>query len=169
MINQEDPRIENLKNRIETLTCSVHHFIVRYRLASNNTKMFKKQCVRCGELTGGWISHCDIRIPESIDPIDDDLRERYNKSKQELTNALNDLIRSIKKSEFFEGYNEYLSSKEWNEKRRLVLKRCNRICEGCGMYGASQAHHLSYDHIGNEFLFELVGLCLDCHKRIHPE
>ena len=164
-----DQRIENLKAQIEKLSCDVHHFVIRRRLASNNVPMFKRQCTRCGELTGGWIPHCDIRIPESIDPIDDDLRERYNKSKQELTNALNDRIRELEKRDFFVGYSDYLASAEWDKRRKLVLKRCARICEGCGINVASQVHHLSYGNVGNEFLFELVGLCSDCHKRIHPE
>lgn len=61
----------------------------------------------------------------------------------------------------------YLLSEEWKIKRQKVINRCNNICEGCGEKKVTQVHHITYDHIGNELLFELVGLCDDCHSIAH--
>ena len=64
-------------------------------------------------------------------------------------------------------YDKYLRSDKWRELRWLVLERAGHICEGCGRGRAIQVHHRSYEHAGNEFLFELVALCGGCHKRLH--
>jgi hypothetical protein len=64
-------------------------------------------------------------------------------------------------------YSEYLKTGHWLEIRERIIKRCNGICEGCGENKATQVHHLTYKNKGNEFLFELIGLCSDCHNRIH--
>src|SRR5439155_22697334 len=70
---------------------------------------------------------------------------------------------------FWKKYNAYLESKEWQDKRERVLKRANGQCEGCGAKAATQAHHLTYAHVFNEFLFELVAVCDDCHQRLHAD
>ena len=33
----------------------------------------------------------------------------------------------------------------------------------------TQCHHLTYENVGEEFLFELVALCSDCHERLHQK
>ena len=70
--------------------------------------------------------------------------------------------------EWREWYDLYLRSPEWAERRRLVLERASGRCEGCRKRGATQVHHLTYTHVGNELLFELVAICRSCHERIHP-
>ena len=65
-------------------------------------------------------------------------------------------------------YDRYLESPAWAERRRLVLERAGGKCEGCRKRLATQVHHLTYEHVGNELLFELVAVCRDCHERIHP-
>ena len=64
-------------------------------------------------------------------------------------------------------YREYLNSAEWERKRQQILERAQGRCEGCGVEEPREVHHLTYAHIGNEFLFELVGLCTGCHDRLH--
>jgi len=67
-------------------------------------------------------------------------------------------------------YKEYRKTPEWKRKRALILKRDKHQCQGCSTAPATQAHHLTYDHVGEEFLFELVTVCNSCHKRLHdPE
>jgi uncharacterized phage protein (TIGR02220 family) len=63
----------------------------------------------------------------------------------------------------------YLQSKEWQEKRRAVVERAMHRCEGCGIYlgEKGQVHHLTYAHWKDEFLFELIYVCSDCHNRLH--
>jgi hypothetical protein len=66
-------------------------------------------------------------------------------------------------------YAAYRRTPRWQKKRSLVLRRANGICEGCAEAPAEVIHHLSYDHMGDELLFELVALCHWCHERAHPE
>lgn len=62
-----------------------------------------------------------------------------------------------------------MNSSEWKTRRRLVMERAKGLCEGCRQADAAEVHHLSYEHLGNEFLFELVALCRDCHSRVHAK
>lgn len=64
-------------------------------------------------------------------------------------------------------YAGYLKSEEWALRRDLVLQRAGGRCEGCRLKAASEVHHLTYEHVTHEFLFELVALCDGCHDRIH--
>lgn len=66
-------------------------------------------------------------------------------------------------------YAAYLRSPAWASLRRQILLRAGFVCEGCGAKPAEEVHHLNYDHIGGEFLWELVAVCQECHHRLHPE
>jgi 5-methylcytosine-specific restriction endonuclease McrA len=57
---------------------------------------------------------------------------------------------------------------EWRAKSQAVLRRENYVCQGCGGR-ATQAHHLTYEHAFNEFLFELVAVCEECHAQLHAD
>ena len=172
MVNIEqyqDTRLENLQKQIKSLECTHPNKKVRYKLASNNTKMFKLQCVRCGELFGEWISHYKIKNQTEIKEIDENLIYNFNQTICELKKALNDRVKDLNKIDFHEWYGDYLKSDGWFEKRMLVFERCGGRCEGCGIKRSTQVHHKTYANVGKEFLFELVGLCIDCHERIHKE
>lgn len=67
------------------------------------------------------------------------------------------------------NYAAYLKTPAWRERRALVMKRAKNVCEGCGQAKATEVHHLTYAHIGKEFLFELVALCGACHDRWHKQ
>jgi hypothetical protein len=47
------------------------------------------------------------------------------------------------------------------------MGRANNLCEGCGRRRAAQVHHLTYDHVFDEFLWELIAICDECHSRVH--
>jgi len=164
-----DARLENIQKQINSLECTHPKKEVRYKLASNNSKMWKEQCIRCGETFGEWIPHKDITNPDERREIDDNLRNIYSQTCFELRKALQDRVNEINKKDFHEWYKAYLQSEDWHEKRRLVYDRCNGICEGCRLKRSTQVHHKTYQNVGNEFLFELLGVCKDCHERIHEE
>lgn len=65
------------------------------------------------------------------------------------------------------AYDEYMQSPEWKAIRALVFERSSGICEGCRRRKAVHVHHLTYDHFGAEFLWELAAVCLTCHERYH--
>lgn len=66
-----------------------------------------------------------------------------------------------------EFYTSYIQSSEWKQRREVILKRDNYLCQGCLRNPAAQVHHTTYDHLGQEFAFELISLCEPCHKRYH--
>ena len=68
-----------------------------------------------------------------------------------------------------ELYADYLKSQQWADKRDRVLRRANYHCEGCAQRPATDVHHLTYEHVTQEFLFELVALCRECHARVHEQ
>lgn len=65
------------------------------------------------------------------------------------------------------AYRAYLRTPEWQERRLLVLQRAGYICEGCLKAPATQVHHMSYEHCGDEFAWELRAVCDPCHDRYH--
>jgi 5-methylcytosine-specific restriction endonuclease McrA len=64
-------------------------------------------------------------------------------------------------------YEDYLQSPGWAELRRKVLAREKGICQGCTVEKATEVHHTTYSHVGNELLFELLALCSNCHAKVH--
>lgn len=59
-------------------------------------------------------------------------------------------------------YMQYIRSPEWRARSRHCLARANDRCQICGG-AASQAHHSSYIHFGNELDSELIAVCGYCH------
>jgi hypothetical protein len=70
-------------------------------------------------------------------------------------------------SDWWLRYDRHLVSDRWRELCRLVRQRTGGVCEGCGQLPVEEVHHMSYQHMGDEFLFELKGLCKPCHNRWH--
>lgn len=66
-----------------------------------------------------------------------------------------------------ERYQRYLCSREWAEKRKLVLIRSDNRCERCHGAPVSHVHHLTYIRKYDERPEDLQGLCEPCHEFIH--
>jgi len=64
-------------------------------------------------------------------------------------------------------YWRYLESREWKEKRNAVFQRENGICQGCQCEAIEHVHHSTYSHVFDELLYQLVGLCENCHRKAH--
>lgn len=66
-------------------------------------------------------------------------------------------------------YYEYINSYEWKLKRLEILKRDNYKCQyiDCNEENNLQIHHLSYEHVGDEFYDDLITLCKYHHALIH--
>jgi 5-methylcytosine-specific restriction endonuclease McrA len=141
---------------------------VRRVTIAGGATQFRQQCLTCGELIGQAISRASV--PPNVPPNDDGLAERYRKHRQaEYKSIIQRHVRKQKAhdTEWRAKYETYLQSPEWKAKRDKVLKRADGKCEGCGERPASEVHHLTYAHVCEEFLFELVALCTDCHARVH--
>ena len=78
----------------------------------------------------------------------------------------NRVVSSVK-SLWKEQYHLYLQSPDWNIKRSTVLERDKYKCRICGFGDKLQVHHLTYDRVYDESLYDLVTVCEDCHTLIH--
>ena len=58
----------------------------------------------------------------------------------------------------------YDKSKEWNARKTLIYARALGLCEKCKNAPIVSIHHLQYEHYGEEYLDDLLGLCEPCHK-----
>tara|TARA_R110002020_G_scaffold50858_7_gene144124 strand:+ start:982 stop:1383 length:402 start_codon:yes stop_codon:yes gene_type:complete len=72
------------------------------------------------------------------------------------------------REEWWARYNKYLKSPVWAEKRRRVMERDNHLCQACCKRPAEQVHHLTYERVCNEPLFDLISICVICHNELHP-
>lgn len=63
-------------------------------------------------------------------------------------------------------YLEYLQSPAWMEKTRQVYERDSYTCVVCKQV-AEHVHHLTYEHLFNEPLTDLISVCSHCHKILH--
>lgn len=148
--------------------------------ASNKALSFRMQCLRCGE-TVETIKK--INLPKNVridllENFDSTLSHSFLKPiwdfRDKITKKINEKYNLLSRASFIElqderkgKYQSYLNSPEWFALRLKVLARCNYMCEGCRSKPAEHVHHLTYAHIYNEFLWELVGVCNGCHKRVH--
>ena len=128
------------------------------RRQKNGVIVIVTQCEICGKMVKS-LPKQDFAEIDELPEFDESVWERLHQQNQEIA--------EIHESAWWEIYNEYLMSDEWAEKRALALMQCKGICVGCGVKPATQVHHFSYNNVGDEFLFELAGVCDECHERIH--
>ncbi len=133
--------------------CRCEQTELRRYPTANGTIQYKHQCLKCGRGVGNAIAHSKVQ-GLNIPDFDFELRDRHH------TNF------TAKSEAFWAFYDAYLKSEDWELVRLKVLAREKYMCQGCG-HRATQVHHLTYDHLGAEFLFELMALCDACHKRVH--
>ena len=150
-------------------TCEHVNQAVRRRVIKGGAVQYVRQCLRCGDPLGNPIAKAKA-IEENNGHEPDQLDESLIKAWRDAYAAASKQLQArFDRAAFLSEYSDYLASDEWASKRALVLKRAKGTCEGCGMKPPTQVHHLSYKHVCNEFLFELVALCAECHSRIHAE
>ena len=126
------------------------------------------QCQNCGRKNGQAFKKSDFK-KEDLETFDYDLlrkREDLIKKKRTKINELENWKKLEKKENFWDDYNEYLKTNQWLEKREIVLKRDNYLCQSCLKEKATQVHHKTGYFRKNEPLFSLVSVCDRCHKII---
>lgn len=147
-------------------SCSHENQIIGWHQIRGGRQL-RTQCTSCGDLIGPALSHRLARkdTPE-IDEVlwrkwGDDWWDTHRRDYQ------NNII--ARSREWWVWYNEYLRSEAWREKRRQILERDGGICQGCRCTRAVHVHHLTYDNVGDELLFQLISLCETCHDKTHKE
>lgn len=151
------------------------------RVCKHNTKEKRRQthgaivlqCMDCGSNCSNALTQKEMTKEEkdSIQPFDYELREAgWARSDAERKAERLHGINSVEKiHEDSISYHEYLKTDQWREKRRLVIQRESNLCEGCRSAPIDEVHHRTYANVGDELLFQLVGLCRPCHIKCHPE
>ena len=61
-------------------------------------------------------------------------------------------------------YQTYLAGREWSLKREAVRERSGNNCERCWNAPQQAVHHMSYEHLYDEPLDELLAVCNPCHE-----
>lgn len=150
--------------------CTHPHLELRQRRNRGGAIQYSNQCLQCGRSVGAFLKHSPKLANVSV--WDEKLDESFHKTRESQRAAVYQKHVRIQRGRevgFWKTYNEYLKSDEWLKKRTRVLERANNQCEGCRNRRATQVHHLNYKHVFNEFLFELVALCDECHRRLHDD
>lgn len=175
--------ITNFDSWISYYNCDHSTTAARWRTRRNGVGCWVLQCLVCGgELRAISKNAPEVQRMADRVPFDEELSKSITEhirlssehQRQELQaqwqqqEQLRNQNQQQQNREWWEWYNEYLKSPQWERKRRAVLDRCQGICEGCRINKAVQVHHLTYEHVGEEFLWELVAVCRMCHSRIHP-
>lgn len=147
----------------QEFNCNHPETLVRKKLMVNGKPQYVQQCLRCGQNTGA-VKKDTIGIKIlSLEAFDESLWEAWNARRLK---RLEDL-RGQENALWWQRYEEVLASPEWQERRRKVMERDHRLCQACRERPAVQVHHLTYKHLGQEPLFELVAVCTPCHERLH--
>jgi len=123
------------------------------------------QCMNCGRHTCHKVKRDESNPPE----LDRELAQRGEEARQRhwareagAQQTEQEAMREARRME----YQVYLRTPEWITLRERVKQR-DKICQGCLAAPIEDVHHLTYEHVRNEFAFELVGLCRKCHARLH--
>ena len=150
---------------MESLTCSCERNALRLRRARNGVGHAFRQCLACGRAVGSAM-RMDLALAEAGGPLpafDDDLSDFWYQTVISARLQRREQQQVERRLE----YEAYLCSPEWADRRRLVMERERGNCQGCQSRRAVDVHHRTYAHCTDEFLFELVALCRQCHERLH--
>jgi 5-methylcytosine-specific restriction endonuclease McrA len=66
-------------------------------------------------------------------------------------------------------YTEYRQSERWAMLRRAVMLRARGRCQICRRRPGAELAHLTYDHIFQEQMEDLLWLCRPCHRELDEE
>lgn len=119
------------------------------------------QCVRCGMLHGNERPHRagDLNLPWVDDAARVEAKEKIAATKEYRDEAIRKWRRL---------FDEYRNTVEWKNRVGLVMRRNMDACEAC-YHPAVTVIHRSYEHVGDEALFELVAVCEECARKYRIE
>lgn len=137
----------------------------RSQTYSNGVVVHVMQCANCGKYTGSKIKKDGSNPP----PLDRELMAAGRQAKYANYEAAKMSLEPAHGQQYDQrDYSTYLNSEAWRSKRRKVIER-DRVCQGCLEAPIEDVHHLSYRNMCDEFMFQLVGLCRQCHERWHQK
>jgi len=152
------------------IVCPHEMIEVRRSIVGHGQIQYRNQCLDCGDLIGSAIAKAKVVLPVKDHDI-----ELLNRVTLDRANAIAEIWlrhywrQKERDSKWWKNYKQYLQTDQWKRKRELVLDRANQLCEGCRERPATEVHHLTYDRVFDEFLYDLVAMCDVCHAKCHPE
>jgi hypothetical protein len=148
-------------------TCEHPETEPRRRTLSNGIVQLVVQCLRCGRQIKAIRKHeHDLQYAANCNPAFDHTIEERVKAEWQ---AEFDAWRARREAAWWGRYTAYMASDAWWDRRcrRIELDgyQCRAKLSGC-THHAEQVHHLTYAHLGNEPLFDLISVCTSCHDTI---
>ncbi len=156
--------------------CKKPNFIFVKQLIADGRFQLRTMCTHCFKKSSNSIPHKECPNMDEL-PIFNyldyyDIKHIRTSERDNLEIAIRDL-RTKKLGIITDNnidldfYEKYLKSPEWKIKRKIVLIRDKNLCQSCLCNEATDVHHITYRHLGNEPLFELVSVCRECHFAIY--
>jgi 5-methylcytosine-specific restriction endonuclease McrA len=66
-------------------------------------------------------------------------------------------------------YDDYIKSSQWKRRADRFKADAGHRCRVCFGDGPLDAHHRTYQNLGNETDYDVTVLCRDCHKLYHDK
>lgn len=138
----------------------------------SHCNQIKMQCLTCGRSVGNALRHASIApdVLATIQEFDYEFRDLMEERRLELFRQRIDIRESEREAVLDSRkreYNAYLLTPKWKSLRAKVIDRENGLCQGCRERRIQHVHHLTYENFGDELLFQLAGLCVECHSKAH--
>ena len=152
------------KYAIVEIECLSHNMQFVKFTRQDGIQNLRRQCFCCGELSMD-LKKSLVENFDDVQEFNNDLRYLKDEFYKQVIMGLD----KIKNDEAWDKYNEYLNSEKWKIKRKKVLERDNYLCQACLTNRAEQIHHLTYNNIYDEPLYELISVCKRCHIKIEQQ
>jgi protein-arginine kinase activator protein McsA len=143
----------------------VFGFLGMYRICNNCGKEYPPTknadpvfCSECSNIKNTQIQDNKIKAAQKRNKRWD-RRKIHKKNKNTRKNRMKRL-REL-------PYTEYLKTKWWNQRRKMMWAKAKGECQRCGSNKNLNLHHKNYKRIGGEKTKDLILLCGECHKSKH--
>lgn len=135
-------------------------------VVKNGAVHYQIQCLRCGDALRHIPKLERLTLsPSDIGEWDQSIRDRWwQYINAERIQHITEVYKQRREA-WLEEASDYYSTPQWRRKSAAVLDR-DKICQACLSRPATEAHHLTYSHWMQEPLFDLVGVCHECHEKI---
>jgi hypothetical protein len=147
--------------------CSHSEREIRDFKTSNGGLQRKQQCLTCGKPASNSITRDKKQVVPDWDyDLANSLEVAKRERRYDIETLLIDRTANLELSGYA-FYEDYLKSDEWKARRASIFKRDGKKCQSCLSEEATEVHHLTYERIFSEPLFDLVAICRPCHEKLH--
>lgn len=163
-----DERLPALFRAWQEDACRHPETITLERTDSANRTFYSLYCVHCGtqlrsHLPFNEVHRCGEMSRDEIDGILDRYHEARKARLDAITTAAAERCQAVNR----QNHDDYFRTEAWQRRRAKIIQHAGGMCQGCLTNPAEEVHHLSYEHFGAEFAWELRAICAACHRRLH--